>query len=159
MVSRSTGSSLEISEEDKRLLEALQEGIPLEPRPFKRLGKRLGMEEGEVLERVKRLKEKGIIRRLGGVFNSRKMGFVGVLCAAKVPEYKIQQFVEVVNSFPQVTHNYYRKALYNIWFTITAESRGKVNKIVKEIEEKTGIEVRTFPATKVYKLRVVFPFD
>ena len=158
MGSRSTGNSLEISEEDKKLLKALQEGIPIESRPFKSLGEKLGMEEGEVLERIKKLKEMGIIRRFGGVFNSRKMGFVGVLCAAKVPDDRIQQFAEVVNSFPQVTHNYYRKAPYNIWFTITAESKEKVDEIVREIEKRTGIEVRTFPATKVYKLKVVFPF-
>ncbi len=148
-----------MDELDKLLLDEVQKGIPVEKRPFKRIGERIGVSEEEVLNRLKKLKNEGIIRRIGGIFNSRKMGYVGILCAAKVPEEKIEDFVSYVNSIPHVTHNYERKDIYNIWFTITAESKEKIMEIVKDIEDKTGIKVSLFPAKKVYKLKVVLPMQ
>jgi DNA-binding Lrp family transcriptional regulator len=44
----------------------------------------VGISEDDVLNRLVRLKEKGIIRRIGGNFVPNKLGFVSTLCAAKV---------------------------------------------------------------------------
>ena len=88
---------------DKDLLNEIQSGFPITSRPFLELGERLNMPEDEVIGRINRLKEEGVIRRIGGNFNSRKLNFTSTLCAAKVPEEKIDKFVEVVNSYKGVT--------------------------------------------------------
>ncbi|MEY8000047.1 Lrp/AsnC family transcriptional regulator [Clostridium sp. Mt-5] len=64
-----------MDEIDKRLLELIQNEIPIDKRPFKILGKKLLITEEEVLQRIDKLKEKGFIRRIGGIFDSRKLGY------------------------------------------------------------------------------------
>ena len=70
---------------DKKLLNKLQSGLPIVSRPFKALGEVLNQDERWVLERIRELREKKIIRRLGGVFDSKNLGFSSTLIALKVP--------------------------------------------------------------------------
>ncbi|MFB0521146.1 MAG: Lrp/AsnC family transcriptional regulator, partial [Desulfatiglandales bacterium] len=110
-----------------------------------------------ILERLKRLKSKGIIRRIGGNFNSQRLGFATTLCAAKVPDDKIDRFVEVVNKYPEVTHNYLRDHHYNIWFTFVAPDMKVINKYLEEIIQYTGVrEILNLPAVKTFKILVDF---
>ncbi|MBN2419636.1 MAG: Lrp/AsnC family transcriptional regulator, partial [Deltaproteobacteria bacterium] len=119
--------------------------------------KRLNLPEDEVIERINRLKEEGVIRRIGGNFNSRKLNFTSTLCAAKVPEEKMNEFVEVVNSYKGVTHNYLRKNSYNIWFTFIAPDVAFIENALTEIAEKTGVDdILNLPAVKMYKIKVDF---
>ena len=142
---------------DREIINAIQSDYPISPRPYLELGKRFGVSESEVLERVKRLKESGIIRRIGANFNSRKLNFTSTLCAARVPKEKLAGFVEEVNSYSGVTHNYLRDHEYNVWFTFIAPSMEQVEEALKEISEKTGVpEVRNLPAVKTYKIKVDF---
>jgi DNA-binding Lrp family transcriptional regulator len=70
---------------DKRILNLLQTEFPVTPEPFRAVAERLGISEGEALTRIARLKDEGIIRRIGAVLDSGKLGFVSRLCAASVP--------------------------------------------------------------------------
>ncbi len=150
-------SQREIDRIDKAILNEIQSNFPIVPEPFKELGKRLSIPEDEVIERIRRLKERGIVRRIGGNFHSSKLNFVSTLCAAKVPEDKIELFVKEVNKYPGVTHNYLRNGKYNIWFTFIAESMEYIENALKEISEKTGIkEILNLPAIRMFKIRVDF---
>jgi len=121
------------------------------------LGVRLDCSEDEILRRTKRLKKQGIIRRIGGNFDSRRLGFTTTLCAAKVADDKIDRFVEVVNQYPEVTHNYLRDYPYNIWFTFVARDSEMVQRYIEDIKEQTGVrEILDLPAVKVFKIRVDF---
>jgi DNA-binding Lrp family transcriptional regulator len=142
---------------DRDIINAIQSDYPITSRPYSELGKRFEMPEAEVLERVKRLKESGIIRRIGANFNSKKLNFTSTLCAAKVPKEKLAGFVEKVNSYSGVTHNYSRDHEYNVWFTFIAPNMATVEKALKEISETTGVsEIRNLPAVKTYKIKVDF---
>ena len=85
---------------DRQLLDIIQTGFPLTPRPYADLGQMLGIGEEEALERVRGLKARKIIRRLGANFQSAKLGFVSTLCAAKVSEDKMDDFVARVMPAP-----------------------------------------------------------
>ncbi|MGD9325976.1 MAG: Lrp/AsnC family transcriptional regulator, partial [Desulfobacterales bacterium] len=98
----------ELDEIDKAIINRIQSNFPIASRPYLVLAEDLDLTEEEVLERVLRLKKTGIIRRIGGNFVPGKLGFVSTLCAARVPADKIDQFAEVVNRYPGVTHNYQR---------------------------------------------------
>ena len=142
---------------DKEILNEIQSDFPITPRPYHKLGERLELSEEEVLKRVKRLKSEGIIRRIGGNFNSRKLNFTSTLCAAKVPENRIEEFVDVVNGYEGVTHNYMRNHEYNIWFTFIAPNRNHIENALEEISEKTGVyEILNLPAVKMFKIKVDF---
>lgn len=144
---------------DKKILDRIQSGFPLASRPYQVLGDEIGLTEAEVLARVRALHGRGIIRRIGANFQSRKLGFRSTLCAAHVPEDKIDSFVETVNSYTGVTHNYLRDHYYNIWFTFIGPSWDAVCDTLAEISEKMGIEVLNMPAEKLYKIKVEFKME
>ncbi|MGI6227600.1 MAG: AsnC family transcriptional regulator [Peptococcales bacterium] len=141
---------------DKRLLTIIQKDFPVSSRPFQEIGALLGISEEETLLRMKKLKKQGIIRRLGGIMDSRKLGYKSTLCAMEVPEEKFNQVVEVVNGYIGVTHNYLRRHKYNIWFTLITPSEQHLQKTLKEIEEKTGVKVYNVPTLRLFKIKVNF---
>ncbi len=144
---------------DKRLLDIIQTGFPIVPRPYAELGERLGITEAEALSRVRALKGKKLIRRLGANFQSSKLGFRSTLCAAKVPEEKMDLFVNEVNILPGVTHNYIRDHVYNVWFTLIGPSWDDVCATLDGVTERTGIRILNLPAVRMYKIRVDFRMD
>jgi DNA-binding Lrp family transcriptional regulator len=142
---------------DKAILNRIQSDFPITSRPFLAVAEELELTEKDVLERVSRLKEMGIIRRIGGNFVPNKLGYVSTLCAAKVPEDKNELFAEIVNRYPGVTHNYLRENSYNVWFTFIAPSMEEIEQHLEEIARESGIsEVLNLPATKVFKIRAQF---
>jgi len=150
-------SELPLDDIDRDILNQIQSDFPITPRPYRTIAEELGLTEEEVLKRVYRLKETGIIRRIGGNFAPEKLGFVSTLCAAKVPEDKISQFAEIVNRYPGVTHNYRRENKFNIWFTFIAPSMEEINTSLKQIAAETGVtDILNLPATRVFKIRAEF---
>jgi siroheme decarboxylase len=145
-----------MDEKDREILNILQKDFPLEAEPFKAVGKEVGLPEGEVLRRVRRLREEGVIRRIGAVFNPGKLGFASTLCAARVPESRAAAFVAAVNACPGVTHHYRRDHEYNYWFTFIAPSGEALESALAEIREKTGVEIRSLRATVTYKIDATF---
>ena len=143
---------------DRELLNIIQADFPVEPHPYRVIGKKLGMEQNEVLSRISNLKRQGIIRRMGASINSRRIGFVSTLLAAQVPSEKFEAFVQTVNSCPGVTHNYERKHAYNVWFTLISSSQAEKERIIQELTEKTGIQILELPAKRIFKIRVDFRF-
>ena len=142
---------------DRAILNRIQSDFPITSRPYHRIAEDLGVSEREVLKRVSRLKAAGIIRRIGGNFTPEKLGFVSTLCAAKVPEDKIDQFAEVVNRYPGVTHNYRRENTFNIWFTFIAPSMDEINANLEQIAAQNGVtDILNLPATRVFKIKAEF---
>ena len=160
--------------EDRALLDLLQKDFPIAPRPFALLGAKAGLTEAEVVARVAAWRKSGIIRRLGPVFEPRRLGYSGVLCGAAVPEARIGRVAGVVNRFPGVTHNYLREArwpagrmpamapgirFFNLWFTLTAASSGDIAQTLDIAREEAGLapeDLAVFPATRLFKIKVEF---
>ena len=142
---------------DRKLLNEIQSDFPITKRPYEDLGDRLDCSEEEIFKRVKRLRKEVIIRRIGGNFDSKRLGFATTLCAAKVPDDKINRFVEAVNQYPEVTHNYLRNHQYNIWFTLVAQDVKVINRYIEEIIQYTGVrEILNLPAVRTFKILVDF---
>lgn len=140
-----------------RLLEIIQDGFPISPEPYKDMAMSLGVSEEEIIDRIRKLQDQGIIRRLGAIFDSRKLGYKSTLCAMKVPKDQIAHVAEIVNSYPGVTHNYLREHEYNMWFTLIAPSKGHIDKICTEIILQSGIhELMQLPAKRFFKIMVKF---
>jgi len=146
-----------IDDMDRAILNLIQSDFPITPRPYLAIAQRLGFSENAVIKRLDRLKKKGIIRRIGGNFVPEKLGFISTLCAARVPEDKIQSFAKAVNRYPGVTHNYQRDNKYNVWFTFIAPSMKEIEENLENISRQTGIKkIINLPATKVFKIRAHF---
>lgn len=142
---------------DKRIINRVQSRFPIHERPYGVIAEQLGLVEAEVIERLRNLKEKGIIRRIGGNFRPEKVGFFSTLCAAKVPDEKIEAFALCVNGYTGVTHNYVRDHDFNVWFTVIAPSVQEIEDTLKKIAESTGVTtILNLPATRVFKISAQF---
>ena len=146
---------------DRELLDRLQAGFPLVPRPYAALGEELGLGEDEVLRRVAALHGRGLIRRIGPVLDPKRVGRIGCLAAMSVPEGRIEEVAAQVSACERVTHNYERRPLngscpYNLWFTLTAASQEALAEAVEGIAKATGLPVATFPVGRRFKIGVRF---
>lgn len=142
---------------DKKLLNLVQNGLPVESRPFLTIGKKLEITEEEVISRLEKLKRETFIRRIGGIFDSKKLGYVSTLCAISVPEERIEDVSEVINGYEEVTHNYIRNHHYNMWFTIIAQSKEKIDEVIRDIKSKAEInKIINLPSVKLFKIRATF---
>jgi len=142
---------------DRALLNAIQNYFPIAVHPYQVLGLAVGTTEEDAFDRIQSLRQEGIIRRLGGVFDSRRLGYFSTLCAAKVPEEKIPILAKLLEGIPGVTHNYIRNHAYNCWFTLIARSQSVAERILHDIREASGVsEVFSLPATQLFKINVNF---
>ncbi len=142
---------------DRMILNRIQSNFPISQRPYSIIAKELSLSEEEVISRVRRLKAAGIIRRIGGNFSPDKLGFVSTLCAGRVPEDRLDRFLEIVNSYQGVTHNYLRENDYNVWFTVIAPSMDEITRFIEKLKEESGVhDILNLPATKVFKIRAHF---
>ena len=144
---------------DRKILSLIQSGFPLVSRPYAAIGEAVELGEEETLERVRAMRKRGLIRRIGANFQSAKLGFRSTLCAAKVPQDKLDVFIRIVNAEAGVTHNYLRDHTYNIWFTLIGPSWGSVCATLAGITERTGQEILNLPATALYKIKVDFQLE
>ena len=149
--------NLQLDDIDKAILNRIQSDFPVTARPFETIAREIGLDESQVIQRVRQLKDQGIIRRIGANFVPGRVGFVSTLCAAQVPEETIDLFAEVVNRYPGVTHNYQRDNEFNVWFTFIARSREEIEQNLTQIARETGVDtILNLPATKVFKIRAQF---
>ncbi len=141
---------------DKHILDIIQTEFPLVSRPYAHIGAQVGLTQGETLARVRAMQQKGIIRRIGANFQSRRLGWKSTLCAAAVPDDKLGEFIAFVNSYPGVTHNYLRQHTYNVWFTFIGPTWEDIEKSLDAITRETRIKVLNLPAEQMFKIRVDF---
>ena len=140
----------------KKLCNILQDGLPAVARPFAGIAEILGSNETEVLRQVRQLRKKRVIRRLAAVINYRSLGKVSTLVTAHVPEEDIQEIAAAVNSLAGVSHNYLRKHLYNLWFTLQGRSQAEIETTLLKLAAQFGIDFHSLPVTDIFKLDVRF---
>ncbi len=148
---------------DFKILNLMQEGIPISENPFHKMAGELGITPDELMGRLENIKKSGYIRRIGAIFDSSKLGYESVLVGAKVSENKISSIADIINSYNEVTHNYYRdngrKNSINIWFTITTKDSGERKRILEEISSRSGVYLYEFPKVQLFKLKVFFNME
>lgn len=141
---------------DKKILNEIQINFPLTHRPFEDIAKNLGLGEGDLIERIKRLRKEGAIRRIGPVINTKNTGGISTLVAMKVPSHRVDEVAGIINGYEEVSHNYLRPSEFNIWFTLSAPSKERLDIILEELTEKTGCELRNLPTKRLFKIGVKF---
>ena len=146
---------------EQHILDTIQDAFPLEERPYQVLADLFNEQgsvgvvtERQVFDAVEGLRNSGVIRRIGGIYDSRSLGFISRLCAGKVTD--IDGFAAVVNEIPAITHNYVRSHEFNVWFTVIAENEAEVQKVVDSLCNRTDLhDVHILSVTKKFKIDTV----
>lgn len=135
---------------DRAILNALQEGFPLSPRPYAEAAAALGLAEEALIARLARLREVGAITRFGPFLDAAALGGAFCLCAMAVPEARFETVVTQVNAHPEVAHNYERTHRLNMWFVLATETPEEIERTARAIEAETGLPVLRFPKLVEY---------
>jgi DNA-binding Lrp family transcriptional regulator len=141
---------LDLDAIDRRIVNALQEGFPLSPRPYSQAAERLGLTEDDLIARLKRLLECGAVTRFGPFLDAAAMGGAFCLCAMAVPAARFDAVVIQVNAHPEVAHNYERAHRLNMWFVLATETPAGIERAAREIEAETGLTVFRFPKEREF---------
>ncbi len=136
------------------MLFELERNLPIDERPFKAVAERYGYSESELVDLVSELIERGVIRDFSGVLRERKIGFSenGMNMVRIDPEEAEKLALKLVNEFPQITHLVEREVpenwAYPLYFMVHADSREKIERVRREVEERYGVEVVTLYSIK-----------
>ncbi len=151
---------MQLSENDRKLIDRLQQGLPLELDPYGVIAKELAIPRSEIPARIKELQQAGYIRRLGGVFDAAQMGYRSLLVGAQVLENDIAEVVAALNDHAGVTHNYLRQGRLNLWFTLATATTDEAEIFLDGLKNRfPTMQLYQFPRIKSYKLKVFFPME
>ena len=146
-----------IDELDARLIDGLQQSLPLIERPFEDMGAELGISEEQVLHRLQRLLSRGVLSRFGPLFHIERAGGQFILAAMAVPEHRFAEVAALVNALPEVAHNYQREHAMNMWLVIAAETPAAAWATCEQIESITGLPLHALPKEREYFMGLYMP--
>ncbi len=130
---------------DRGIINHLQEGFPLCDRPYAAVATRLGTTEAELLTRLDRLLETGVLTRFGPLYHAERLGGGLTLAALHAEPDAFDRIAGLVNAHPEVAHNYAREHHLNMWFVLATETPERVGEVIAEIEAETGCPVVNLP--------------
>lgn len=134
-----------LSGDDRRVLNRLQDGMPVAPRPFALIGDELDLTEAQVLASLTHLQALGAITRFGPFLDAAAMGGAFCLCAIAVPEDRFEEVTALVNAHDEVAHNYQRAHRLNMWFVLACDTPEGIEATARRIEAETDLQVLLFP--------------
>jgi DNA-binding Lrp family transcriptional regulator len=145
----------EVTKLEKRLLNEFQREFPLCSRPFAEIAWHLGISEIEAIDALKALSEDGAVSRVGPVFRPHRIG-TSTLAAMAVPAARLDEVAAIVNNYAEVNHNYEREHRYNLWFVVTASDQAQLERVLCDIERRTGMSVLRLPMLEDYHIDLGF---
>lgn len=141
----------------EEFLNIIQREFPLEKRPFFKIGKRLNIKEEEVIEILKDLQKKRILRQISAIFNPLFFRHRSALFAFKVPSEKLRKAISIINKHPGISHNYLRNHSYNLWFILVSlperDPLDEADKLAKLCEIKDYLYL---PALRTFRISTIF---
>lgn len=146
-----------MDEIDSRLVTQLQRGFPVTEQPYREAATQLGLTEDELITRLKKLLDEGILTRFGPLYQVERLGGTYSLAAMQVPEVDYDRIAELVNAFPEVAHNYRREHAFNMWFVVAAASPAEVKRVLFSIERDSTHLVFEFPKLREYFVNLDLP--
>jgi len=135
---------------DRKIINHLQSGFPICDSPYQQVAEQLNISETELIERLKKLLDDGVLSRFAPLYHAEKMGGALTLAAVKAPENRFDEIAKIINAFPEIAHNYAREHELNMWFVIATQDSQRLTQVIIEIEQQTGLNVFNLPKIKEY---------
>jgi siroheme decarboxylase len=137
---------MDLSERDRRLIAAIQDGLPLVVRPYAAIGDTLGMGEAEVIAGLRRLIEAGVIKRFGVIVRHHELGYrANAMVVWDVPDARVGDAGRTLAGLPFITLCYRRPRRlpvwpYNLFCMIHGRDRNTVEALVDQTTATAGLE-------------------
>ena len=141
---------------DRTIINNLQGGFPVSERPFADAAAALGISEDELIERIGRLLDDGMLTRFGPMYHAERLGGGLSLAAMQVPAADFDRVTDIVNGFPEIAHNYARDHVFNMWFVLATEDPQRIADVITEIAQRTGCQVYDMPKLDEYFIGLRF---
>ena len=141
---------------DKTIINELQGGFPICENPWQRLEQQLQIPADVIRQRIDDMQQQGYISRFGPMYHAEKLGGGLTLAAMQVDEARFDDICELVNSFPEVAHNYQRDHRLNMWFVVATEKPERIQTVIDAIEQRSGLRVYNMPKLQEYFLKLRF---
>ncbi|MCC6888725.1 MAG: hypothetical protein IT536_09340 [Hyphomicrobiales bacterium] len=147
---------MNLSAREMALLDRWQREFPLTERPFAVAGRFADCDETATLETFRRLRDLGILSRIGAVVRPNTVG-ASTLAAMQVPAPLLHEVSALVSHEPLVNHNYERTHAFNLWFVVAGPDPESVSATLARIAAATGLAVLDLPLERAYHLDLGFP--
>jgi DNA-binding Lrp family transcriptional regulator len=133
---------------DLAIIRATQAGLPRVPRPYHALAERLGATAEEIMARLSRMLDVGVIRRIGAVPNHYALGYrANGMTVWDVVDAEVDALGEAVGRLPFVSHCYRRPRHppawpFNLFAMVHGRERAEVESYAAAIRRLLGASCR-----------------
>ena len=146
-----------LSEEERLLLLATQDGLPIVEQPYEEIATQLATTEERVIATLASLLEQGVIKRLAAIPNHYALGITANGMAVwDVPDEAVSELGRRLAARAEVTHCYQRPRRlpewrYNLYAMVHGRSREEVAQVVDEMAREAGLSA--FPHELLFSVR------
>lgn len=136
---------MELNDRDFALVGALCNGLALTPCPFLELAQTVGMEEDEVIARLKAMTDAGIIRRMGVIVRHRELGYrANAMVVWDIPDPEVEAAGRRLGACSEVTLCYRRPRRppgwsYNLFTMVHGRDRAEVEAAIEAMAAREGL--------------------
>ncbi len=137
---------LQLSDKDRMLVKAVEHGLPICPRPYREIARKLETSEQDVIIRLQQLMDNGAIKRYGVVVRHRELGYTANgMVVWDVPDDRVEELGTCIGKYSYVTLSYRRPRRlpdwpYNLFTMVHGSSRDEVQQKVEEIVNNCGLQ-------------------
>ena len=129
---------------EKQVIASVQGDLPASSHPYSEIAAGLGVSEALVLQTLKDLLDRGVIRRFGATIRHQRSGFkANAMVAWCVDEARVEDVGEIFAAFTEVSHCYRRDPAdswpYNLYTMVHANDETACRAIALRMSEKAAV--------------------
>ncbi len=137
--------AIQFTETEQKILALAGTDLPDTEQPFKTIADAVGTDEQTVIDLLKDLKERKVIRRFGATLRHQKAGYGhNAMVAWRVPAERSDEVGAIFAARPEISHCYIRRTYpewtYNVYTMIHGERPGHAEEVAAELEKEVGLD-------------------
>ncbi len=134
-----------LTELEKRVIASIQGDIPIVERPYAELARKLGISEQLLLDTLRSLCRRGVIRRFGATLRHQKSGYgANAMTAWQVEEDRVEEVGRIMASFREVSHCYRRDPTprwpYNLYTMIHGSTEEDCRQVARRMAREAKVD-------------------
>ena len=139
-----SGNNIHLDDIDRKIIQLTQSGLPIVPRPYDDIAKKIGLSADEVIKRMRNMQQYGIIRRIAAVPNHYALGYkANGMTVWDVDDKKVSELGNIIGQLDFVSPCYQRPRHlpmlhYNLFAMVRGTDKDEVYEKVKQIEHLLG---------------------